>query len=159
MSASWTIKQMKKWYAMLSNDFHSSEVRGYYGTRRDLAEGLREAMMSKKPNESREYISSWFETISAYYDEQHKSSDNEIQEDRSDDNQMLMEVFRNYARAISRDKLRENEVIDAMREYFQITPVPVHPFAKEIEELRMFYRKQYEEGVSQKKSTARKGRR
>jgi hypothetical protein len=107
-------------------------------------------MMSKKPNESREYISSWFETISAYYDEQHKSLDNEIQEDRSDDNQMLMEVFRNYARAISRDKLRENEVIDAMREYFQITPVPVHPFAKEIEELRMFYRKQYEEGVSQK---------
>jgi len=76
-----------------------------------------------------------------------------------------MEVFGNYARAISRDKLRENEVIESMREYFQITPVPVHPFAKDIEKMRLFRekqdeeQKQHEKEKSQKRSTARKGRR
>ena len=151
MSASWTIKQMKKWYAMLSNDFSSLEIKGYYGSRRDHAEGLREAMMSNKPNESREYISFWFELISAYYDERA-----EDKQDQSDD--MLMEVFRYYARAIRCDKLRENEVIDAMREYFRNTPVPVHPYAKDIEKMRLFREKQEKE-ESQKRSTARKGRR
>ena len=156
MSASWTIKQMKKWYVMFSNDFHSSEVRGYYGTRRDHAEELREAMMSKKPNESREYISSWFEVISTYYDDERQ---------HSDDNHMLMEVFRYYARAISCDKLREKEVVDAMREYFRNTAVPVYPYAKDIEKMRLFLekqdeeQKQHEKEKSQKRSTARKGRR
>ena len=153
MSASWTIKQMKNWYAMLSIDFSSTEIKGYYGTRRDHAEGLREAMISNKPNESREYISFWFELISTYYDER-----SEDEQDQSDDNYMLMEVFRYYARAISCNKLRENEVIDAMREYFRNTPVPVHPYAKDIEKLRLFREKQEKE-ESQKKSTARKGRR
>lgn len=148
MSASWTIKQMKKWYAMLSNDFSSTEIKGYYGTRRDHAEGLREAMISKNPNIPQEYISFWFELISTYYDEQQPKDNSDDERQRSDDNQMLMEVFRNYARAISRDKLRENEVIDAMREYFWYTPVPVHPFAKEIKELRLFYEKQYEKEKS-----------
>jgi hypothetical protein len=52
-----------------------------------------------------------------------------------------------------------------MREYFRYTSVPVHPYAKEIEELRLFHerryeeRKQYEKEQNQKKSTARKGRR
>jgi hypothetical protein len=157
MSASWTIKEMKKWYAMLSIDFTSSKIKGYYGTRRDHAEGLREAMMSKKPNDSREYISSWFELISTYYDER---SDDERQEDRSDDNQMLMDLFHYYARAISCDKLREDEVVDAMQEYFRNTPVPVHPYAKDIEKLRLFRekqdreQKQHEKGRKQKLSSA-----
>lgn len=152
MSASWTIKQMKNWYAMLSNDFSSSEIKGYYGSRRDHAEGLREAMMSNKPNESREYISFWFELISAYYDERA-----EDKQDQSDD--MLMEVFCYYARAIRCDKLRENEVIDAMREYFRNTPVPVHPYAKDIEKMRLFRKQEKEQNQKNSTATARKGRR
>lgn len=151
MSATWTIKQMKKWYVMLSNDFHNSAVK-----RRELAEELREAMVSEKPNESRRYISTWFASLSMYYEQQ---------EDQSDDNKMLLELLEATADAIGRDKLREYEVVDAMREYFRNTPVPVHPYAKEIEELRLFHEKQYEEQKqyekeqNQKKSTARKGRR
>jgi hypothetical protein len=151
MSASWTIKQMKKWYVMLSNDFHNSAVK-----RRELAEELREAMVSEKPNESRRYISTWFASLSMYYEQQ---------EDQSDDNKMLLELLEATADAISRDKLREYEVVDAMREYFRYTSVPVHPYAKEIEELRLFHERRYEEQKqydieqNQKKSTARKGRR
>ena len=143
MSATWTIKQMKKWYVMLSNDFHNSAVK-----RRELAEELREAMVSEKPNESRRYICTWFASLSMYYEQQ---------EDQSDDNKMLLELLEATADAIGRDKLREYEVVDAMREYFRNTPVPVHPYAKDIEKMRLFRKQEKEQ--NQKNSTARKGRR
>ena len=129
MSVAWTVKQMKSWYDKLSKDFNSI-------TRRELAEELREGMTSAKvyPYSARGYISKWYVTFSEYYEDDEKSEENEL----------LMDLLQANSDAISKNKDLAYEIVDAMREFFRNTPVPVHPNAKEIEKLRLFHEKQFD---------------
>lgn len=129
MSVAWTVKQMKSWYDKLSKDFNSI-------TRRELAEELREGMTSAKvwPYSARSYISKWYATFSEYYEDDEKSEENEL----------LMDLLQANSDAIRNNKDLAYEIVDAMREFFRITPVPVHPYAKEIEQLRLFHEKQFD---------------
>ena len=131
MSVAWTVKQMKSWYDKLSKDFNSI-------MRRELAEELREGMTSAKVYPSsysaRGYISKWYVTFSEYYEDDEKSEENEL----------LMDLLQANSDAISKNKDLAYEIVDAMREFFRNTPVPVHPNAKEIEQLRLFHEKQFD---------------
>ena len=129
MSVAWTVKQMKSWYDKLSKDFNSI-------TRRELAEELREGMTSAKvyPYSARGYISKWYVTFSEYYEDDEKSEENEL----------LMDLLQANSDAISKNKDLAYEIVDAMREFFRNTPVPVHPNAKQIEKLRLFHEKQFD---------------
>ena len=129
MSVAWTVKQMKSWYDKLSKDFNSI-------TRRELAEELREGMTSAKvyPYSARGYISKWYVTFSEYYEDDKKSEENEL----------LMDLLQANSDAIRNNKDLAYEIVDAMREFFRNTPVPVHPNAKEIEQLRLFHEKQFD---------------
>ena len=129
MSVAWTVKQMKSWYDKLSKDFNSI-------MRRELAEELREGMTSAKvyPYSARGYISKWYVTFSEYYEDDEKSEENEL----------LMDLLQANSDAIRNNKDLAYEIVDAMREFFRNTPVPVHPNAKEIEQLRLFHEKQFD---------------
>ena len=120
---------MKSWYDKLSKDFNSI-------MRRELAEELREGMTSAKvyPYSARGYISKWYVTFSEYYEDDEKSEENEL----------LMDLLQANSDAISKNKDLAYEIVDAMREFFRNTPVPVHPNAKEIEQLRLFHEKQFD---------------
>ena len=129
MSVAWTVKQMKSWYDKLSKDFNSI-------MRRELAEELREGMTSAKvyPYSARGYISKWYVKFSEYYEDDEKSEENEL----------LMDLLQANSDAIRNNKDLAYEIVDAMREFFRNTPVPVHPNAKEIEQLRLFHEKQFD---------------
>ena len=127
MSVAWTVKQMKSWYDKLSKDFNSI-------MRRELAEELREGMTSAKVGSARGYISKWYVTFSEYYEDDEKSEENEL----------LMDLLQANSDAIRNNKDLAYEIVDAMREFFRNTPVPVHPNAKEIEQLRLFHEKQFD---------------
>ena len=129
MSVAWTVKQMKSWYDKLSKDFNSI-------MRRELAEELREGMTSAKvyPYSARGYISKWYVKFSEYYEDDEKSEENEL----------LMDLLQANSDAIRNNKDLAYEIVDAMREFFRNTPVTVHPNAKEIEQLRLFHEKQFD---------------
>ena len=80
------------------------------------------------------YISKWYVTFSEYYEDDEKSEENEL----------LMDLLQANSDAISKNKDLAYEIVDAMREFFRNTPVPVHPNAKEIEQLRLFHEKQFD---------------
>jgi len=79
-------------------------------------------------------ISKWYVTFSEYYEDDEKSEENEL----------LMDLLQANSDAISKNKDLAYEIVDAMREFFRNTPVPVHPNAKEIEQLRLFHEKQFD---------------
>lgn len=109
MSAKWTIKQMKNFYNKHSVDFDNRR-------RTDMAEELREGMTSEKayPYSARSYISTWYSVFASYYED----------EEQTEENGLLMDLLQANSDAISDDKNIAYEIIDAMREFFAITPVP-----------------------------------
>lgn len=128
MSAKWTIKQMKNFYYEHSVHFESRR-------RIDMAEELREGMTSEReyPYSARSYITTWYSVLASYWED-----------DEGEDNKLLMDLLQANSDAIADDKNIAYEIIDEMRKFFKETPVPVHPHAKEIEQLRLFHEKQTE---------------
>jgi len=129
MSAKWTIKQMKNFYNKHSVNFESRRET-------DIAEELREGMTSERayPYSARSYISTWYSVFACYHED----------DEQTEENELLMDLLQANSDAISENKHIAYEIIDEMRKFFKETPVPVHPHAKEIEQLRVWNEKQFE---------------
>jgi len=119
----------------MKNFYYEHSVHFESPRRIEMAEELREGMTSERayPYSARSYISTWYSVLACYWEDE-----------EGENNKLLMDLLQANSDAISENKHIAYEIIDEMRKFFNETPVPVHPYAKEIEELRLFHAKQFE---------------